>query len=149
MYRAFGWTPPRFGHLPLILNADGSKLSKRHNHLHISSLRRRQYYPSAILNFVTLVGGGFVDKEYSLKAGLGKNTFFFFKNLLARLFLQGGSFLFKKYIFESKTTLFKYKYMYEGSKYMCIFNIHDDCIHENIHQFKDKKCNFKNLFCLS
>lgn len=29
MYHALGWTPPQYGHLPLILNPDGSKLSKR------------------------------------------------------------------------------------------------------------------------
>jgi len=66
MYRALGWTPPQYGHLPLILNPDGSKLSKRQNALHVRSLREAGYETEAILNFVSLIGGGF-DKEYSLK----------------------------------------------------------------------------------
>lgn len=67
LYRAFGWNPPEFAHLPLILNQDGSKLSKRQDDLHILSLRENLYYPESILNFITLVGGGFEDKEYSLR----------------------------------------------------------------------------------
>lgn len=67
LYKAFGWSPPQFGHLPLIVNSDGSKLSKRQGELGIGSLRRRGYRPQAVLNLVTLVGGGFGDKEYSLE----------------------------------------------------------------------------------
>ena len=67
LYRALGWEPPVFAHLPLIMNADGTKLSKRQNHLHVVSLRERHYFPEAVLNFVTLIGGGFTDKEYSLQ----------------------------------------------------------------------------------
>jgi len=63
MYRAFGWDPPEFGHLPLIMNSDGTKLSKRQGDLHLESLRKAGYFPDSILNFVTLVGGGFEDKE--------------------------------------------------------------------------------------
>jgi glutamyl/glutaminyl-tRNA synthetase len=48
------------------MNSDGTKLSKRQNHLHLSALRERGILPPALLNFVTLVGGGFQDKEYSL-----------------------------------------------------------------------------------
>jgi len=66
MYRALGWDPPQFGHLPLILNSDGTKLSKRQNDLHVRSLRESLFSPESILNFVSLVGGGFKDKEYSL-----------------------------------------------------------------------------------
>ena len=63
MYRAFGWDPPEFGHLPLIMNNDGTKLSKRQGDLHLESLRNAGYFPDSILNFVTLVGGGFEEKE--------------------------------------------------------------------------------------
>jgi len=63
MYRAFGWDPPEFGHLPLIMNNDGTKLSKRQGDLHLESLRNGGYFPDSILNFVTLVGGGFEEKE--------------------------------------------------------------------------------------
>eukprot|EP00088_Acartia_fossae_P037005 TRINITY_DN3819_c0_g1_i2.p1 TRINITY_DN3819_c0_g1~~TRINITY_DN3819_c0_g1_i2.p1 ORF type:complete len:526 (+),score=53.93 TRINITY_DN3819_c0_g1_i2:39-1616(+) len=68
MYRAMGWTPPQFAHLPLMSNADGSKLSKRQQDLHIRHLREKGYSQEAILNFVTLVGGGFENKEYSLRS---------------------------------------------------------------------------------
>lgn len=37
--RAFGWEPPVFGHLPLLINADGTKLSKRQGDIDIKSLR--------------------------------------------------------------------------------------------------------------
>jgi glutamyl-tRNA synthetase len=48
------------------MNSDGTKLSKRQNDLHLRALKERGIYPDALLNFVTLVGGGFEDKEYSL-----------------------------------------------------------------------------------
>ena len=66
LYNAFGWRPPEFGHLPLIMNQDGTKLSKRQGDLHLESLRRAGYFPDSVLNFVTLVGGGFTEKENDL-----------------------------------------------------------------------------------
>jgi glutamyl/glutaminyl-tRNA synthetase len=41
------------------MNSDGTKLSKRQNDLHLSALRDRGILAPALLNFVTLVGGGF------------------------------------------------------------------------------------------
>jgi glutamyl-tRNA synthetase len=63
MYRAFGWTPPYFAHLPLIVNSDGSKLSKRQGDLQIESLIAQGFFPEAVVNFVSHVGGGFKDLE--------------------------------------------------------------------------------------
>ena len=63
LYKAFGWKPPEFGHLPLIMNQDGTKLSKRQGDLHLDTLRRSGFYPDTILSFVTLVGGGFEEKD--------------------------------------------------------------------------------------
>ena len=63
LYKAFGWKPPEFGHLPLIMNQDGSKLSKRQGDLHLETLRKVGFYPDTIVSFVTLVGGGFDDKD--------------------------------------------------------------------------------------
>lgn len=65
MYNALGWDPPLFAHLPLVLNRDGSKLSKRQNDLHLDTLRTQTFMPESVANFMSLVGGGF-DKEYSL-----------------------------------------------------------------------------------
>ena len=63
MYRAFGWIPPSFAHLPLIVNSDGSKLSKRQGDLQIESLMADGFFPEAVVNFVSHVGGGFKDLE--------------------------------------------------------------------------------------
>lgn len=62
-YRAFGWAPPVYGHLPLILNPDGSKLSKRQGDIDIESFRKRGIFPLALLNYVISAGGGGFDKE--------------------------------------------------------------------------------------
>ncbi|XP_042237245.1 probable glutamate--tRNA ligase, mitochondrial isoform X2 [Homarus americanus] len=66
LYKAFGWNPPLFGHLPLIVNRDGSKLSKRQDDLHIEHYRDQGYSPEAVLNFVTDIGGGFEGKEHNV-----------------------------------------------------------------------------------
>lgn len=63
MFRAFGWNPPVIGHLPLILNQDGSKLSKRQGDVHIEHYRAKGYSAEAVLNFVTDIGGGFEGRE--------------------------------------------------------------------------------------
>ena len=59
LYQALGWNPPEFGHLPVILNSDGTKLSKRQGDVHLEHYREVGYLPEAILNFVTSTGGGF------------------------------------------------------------------------------------------
>lgn len=68
MYRAFGWTPPHFGHLPLIMNADGSKLSKRQNDIKLEYYRIRGYFPRALLNYITQAGGGFKREPFEKMA---------------------------------------------------------------------------------
>lgn len=65
-YRAFGWNPPAFGHLPLILNKDGSKLSKRQGDIHIEYYQAKGYSPESILNYMASIGGGFKDKEHGV-----------------------------------------------------------------------------------
>ncbi|XP_046833302.1 probable glutamate--tRNA ligase, mitochondrial isoform X1 [Vespa crabro] len=60
LYKAFGWKPPIYGHLPLILNSDGSKLSKRQDGIRIDSFRNSNIFPLALLNYVTQAGGGFI-----------------------------------------------------------------------------------------
>jgi glutamyl-tRNA synthetase len=56
VYAAFGWQPPVFAHMPLIRNADKSKLSKRKNDVSILSYRQKGYLPEALLNFIALLG---------------------------------------------------------------------------------------------
>jgi len=54
LYRAFGWEMPKLGHLPLLRNADRSKLSKRKNPTGILFYERMGYLPEAVLNFLGL-----------------------------------------------------------------------------------------------
>jgi glutamyl-tRNA synthetase len=61
LYNAFNWRPPLFGHLPLILNPDGTKLSKRQGDVHMEHFKDSGYLPESLLNFVTISGGGFGD----------------------------------------------------------------------------------------
>lgn len=56
LYQAFGWDLPVFAHLPLILNADRSKLSKRQGDVAVEDYLAKGYLPEALLNFVALIG---------------------------------------------------------------------------------------------
>lgn len=55
-YGAFGWEPPQFVHLPVILGSDKQKLSKRHGAKFALDYRAEGYLPEAILNFVAFLG---------------------------------------------------------------------------------------------
>ena len=56
LYQALGVEPPRFGHIPLILNKDGSKMSKRDVGASITSYLEGGYVPEAVLNYFCLLG---------------------------------------------------------------------------------------------
>lgn len=56
LYSAFGWNPPKFGHMPVILATDRSKLSKRHGAVGILDYKKDGYLPEAILNYLALLG---------------------------------------------------------------------------------------------
>ncbi len=56
LYDSFGWTPPEFYHMPLLLGPDGKKLSKRRNPTSIFYYRDSGYLPEAFSNFLTLMG---------------------------------------------------------------------------------------------
>jgi glutamyl-tRNA synthetase len=58
LYKAFGWEPPKFWHMPLLRNADKSKISKRKNPVSLTYYRKAGYLPEAMLNFLGLLGGG-------------------------------------------------------------------------------------------
>ncbi|MGH9393416.1 MAG: glutamate--tRNA ligase, partial [Terriglobales bacterium] len=58
LYQAFGWTPPRFWHMPLLRNKDKSKISKRKNPVSLIYYREAGYLPGAMVNFLGLLGGG-------------------------------------------------------------------------------------------
>lgn len=56
LYNAFGWEPPVYCHLPMVMGNDGHKLSKRHGSTSVRDFRDKGYLPEAIINYVTLVG---------------------------------------------------------------------------------------------
>lgn len=56
LYLAFDWEAPRFAHIPLLLNPDKSKLSKRQGDVAVEDYLKKGYLPEALLNFVTLLG---------------------------------------------------------------------------------------------
>jgi glutamyl-tRNA synthetase len=61
MYRAFGWTPPEFCHLPMVMGQDGKKLSKRHGATSIDEFRKQGYLPAALLNYIALLGASYEE----------------------------------------------------------------------------------------
>ncbi|MCD4651740.1 MAG: glutamate--tRNA ligase [Candidatus Cloacimonetes bacterium] len=56
IYESLGWKPPKWVHLPLILNEDKSKLSKRHGDFSVAAFRKKGYLREALINFVALLG---------------------------------------------------------------------------------------------
>ncbi|KAF9425212.1 Glutamyl-tRNA synthetase, partial [Podila epigama] len=56
LYEMFGWDVPVFAHVPLLLNPDKSKLSKRSGDVNVEDYRDKGYFPEAVVNFVALLG---------------------------------------------------------------------------------------------
>jgi glutamyl-tRNA synthetase len=63
LYRGFAWEPPLFCHLPLLRNADRSKISKRKNPVSLNFYRRAGYLPEALLNYLALMGWAMPDEH--------------------------------------------------------------------------------------
>ena len=63
LYQAFGWDLPQFAHLPLLLNNDRSKLSKRQGDVAVEDYVQKGYLPSGLCNFVALLGWNPGDGE--------------------------------------------------------------------------------------
>lgn len=56
LYKAFGWKPPEFAHVGLLLDAQGNKLSKRDLTFDLTLLKRDGVLPEALNNFLVLLG---------------------------------------------------------------------------------------------
>jgi glutamyl-tRNA synthetase len=56
LFRAFGVEPPRYAHIPLILNSDGTKMSKRDQGASLMTYLEEGYVPEALVNFLALLG---------------------------------------------------------------------------------------------
>ncbi len=63
LYRAFGWELPVFCHLPLLRNADTSKISKRKNPVSLDHYRQTGILPEALLNYLALMGWTMPDER--------------------------------------------------------------------------------------
>lgn len=110
-FRAFNWDPPSFGHLPLLLNADGTKLSKRQCDITISYYRSKGIFPLALINLITHSGGGFKKDStrhlkptcYSMEELINQvlisKKLKYFKVCIIKLFLF-YSFIFKCFSFK-------------------------------------------------
>ena len=56
LYDYFGWEKPVFAHLPLLLNPDRTKLSKRQGDVAVEDYQKKGYLPDALVNFIALLG---------------------------------------------------------------------------------------------
>jgi glutamyl-tRNA synthetase len=64
MLLALGAKPPVYAHLPMILGADGAKLSKRHGAVSVLEYRDQGFLPEAVLNYLVRLGWSHGDQEY-------------------------------------------------------------------------------------
>lgn len=67
LYRALGAEPPRFAHIPLILNKDGSKMSKRDVGASVHAYIEQGFLPEAVRNYLCLLGWSPKDDREKLE----------------------------------------------------------------------------------
>jgi glutamyl-tRNA synthetase len=63
IYKALGWTMPRFAHVPLLHGPDGAKMSKRHGALGVQEYQKLGYLPAALRNYLLRLGWSHGDDE--------------------------------------------------------------------------------------
>ena len=63
IFRALGAEPPQFAHVPMILGADGARLSKRHGAVSVMQYRDDGFLPEALLNYLVRLGWSHHDQE--------------------------------------------------------------------------------------
>jgi glutamyl-tRNA synthetase len=61
--QALGANPPKYGHVPMILGDDGSRLSKRHGAVSVMQYREAGFLPEALLNYLVRLGWSHGDQE--------------------------------------------------------------------------------------
>jgi glutamyl-tRNA synthetase len=66
LFRAFGVEPPKYAHIPLILNKDGSKMSKRDRGASLSTYMDEGFVASAVVNYLCLLGWSPKDNREKL-----------------------------------------------------------------------------------
>ena len=62
LYQALGMDVPRFAHVPLIMGADGTRLSKRHGATAVGQFTEDGYLPEALVNYLALLGWAYDDR---------------------------------------------------------------------------------------
>ncbi|CBX98570.1 similar to glutamyl-tRNA synthetase [Plenodomus lingam JN3] len=62
MYSAFGWTPPQFAHVGLLVDEQGNKLSKRNFDTDITAFKDMEIFPETLTNFAALLGWSHREK---------------------------------------------------------------------------------------
>jgi glutamyl-tRNA synthetase len=75
LYEGFGWEPPVFCHLPLLRNADRSKISKRKNPVSLNFYRRAGFLPEALVNYLALMGWAMPDEREEFTLAEFASTF--------------------------------------------------------------------------
>lgn len=63
LYEALGYKPPLFAHLPMILGADRTRLSKRHGATSVLAYKEMGFMPDAMINFLARIGWSHGDQE--------------------------------------------------------------------------------------
>src|SRR5512138_1421568 len=63
LYEALGYAMPVFGHVPMILGKDGTKLSKRHGAMSVMAYQEMGYLPEAMVNYLVRLGWSHGDQE--------------------------------------------------------------------------------------
>lgn len=67
LFRAFGVEPPKYGHIPLILNPEGSKMSKRDRGASLNAYLEEGFLPEAVNNYLCLLGWSPKDNTEKLE----------------------------------------------------------------------------------
>ncbi|PKB77842.1 MAG: glutamate--tRNA ligase [SAR202 cluster bacterium Io17-Chloro-G9] len=75
IYRALGFTPPDFAHLPILLGPDRDKLSKRHGATSVLEYRDLGFLPEAVVNFLALLGWSLDDRTEVMSVETLKENF--------------------------------------------------------------------------
>jgi len=70
LYQALGCEVPDFGHVPMVLGHDKSRLSKRHGAMSVTAYRDMGYHPDAMVNFLVRLGWSHGDQEFFTRAEL-------------------------------------------------------------------------------
>ena len=91
LYRAFGWEPPLYCHLPMVMGKDGQKLSKRHGSTAVRDFKAAGYLPEAVVNYVCLLGWSYDGETEFFSAEELKKVF-----TLERISKSPGVFDYKK-----------------------------------------------------